>query len=91
MRVMRGNLLGRAGATLRADGARAKGLKERTVVYKHAVRIAINPIVSSMGMGLAGHSGGRRRSLPLSWGCPRWARYTPGRPCLRRMSISAAR
>lgn len=53
MRIMRGNLLD----VLRqpfVQTARAKGLKERTVVYKHAVRIAINPIVSSMGMALPG-------------------------------------
>ena len=53
MRIMRGNLLD----VLRqpfVQTARAKGLKERTVVYKHAVRIAINPIISSMGMALPG-------------------------------------
>ena len=53
MRVMRGNLLDVLGQPF-VQTARAKGLKERTVVYKHAVRIAINPIVSSLGMSLPG-------------------------------------
>ena len=34
--------------------ARAKGLKERTVIVKHAVRIAINPILSTIGWHLPG-------------------------------------
>ena len=53
MRVMRGNLLDVLGQPF-VQTARAKGLKERTVIYKHAVRIAINPIISSMGMSLPG-------------------------------------
>lgn len=53
MRVMRGNLLDVLGQPF-VQTARAKGLKERTVVYKHAVRNAINPIVSSLGMSLPG-------------------------------------
>jgi peptide/nickel transport system permease protein len=32
--------------------ARAKCLRERIVVWKHAVRIAINPLISSLGMHL---------------------------------------
>ncbi len=53
VRVMRGNLLDVLGQPF-VQTARAKGLKERTVIYKHAVRIAINPIVSSLGMSLPG-------------------------------------
>lgn len=53
MRVMRGNLLDVLGQPF-IQTARAKGLKERTVIYKHAVRIAINPIVSGLGMALPG-------------------------------------
>jgi peptide/nickel transport system permease protein len=48
MRQMRGNLLD----VLRLDyvtTARAKGLDERTVVFKHALRNAINPLITLFG------------------------------------------
>ncbi len=48
MRQMRGNLL----EVLRQDyvrTARSKGLAERPVVYKHAVRNAINPLITIFG------------------------------------------
>jgi len=48
MRVMRGNLLD----VLRAQfvtTARAKGLKERIVLYKHAVMNALHPIIAYQG------------------------------------------
>jgi peptide/nickel transport system permease protein len=51
MRQMRANLLD----VLNADfvrTARAKGLKERTVTYRHAVRNAINPLISLAGLSL---------------------------------------
>lgn len=51
MRQMRGNLL----EVLRADyvtTARAKGLKESTVIGKHAVRNAINPLITLFGFTL---------------------------------------
>jgi peptide/nickel transport system permease protein len=51
MRVMRGNLLDVLGQPF-VQTARAKGLKERVVVWKHAVRIAINPLISILGMSL---------------------------------------
>jgi peptide/nickel transport system permease protein len=53
MRQMRSNLLD----TLRAEfvtTARAKGLPEGWVVYKHAVRNAINPLLTMFGYSLAG-------------------------------------
>jgi len=53
MRQMRSNLLD----TLRADyvtSARAKGLSEGWVVYKHALRNAINPLLTIFGYSLAG-------------------------------------
>jgi peptide/nickel transport system permease protein len=53
MRVMRANLLEVLGEPF-VRTARAKGLKERTVVIKHAARIAINPLISMMGMSLPG-------------------------------------
>lgn len=51
MRVMRGNLLDVLGQPF-VQTARAKGLKESVVVVKHAVRIAINPLISILGMSL---------------------------------------
>jgi peptide/nickel transport system permease protein len=53
MRQMRGNLLD----VLRADyvrTARAKGLSERTVLFRHAVRNAINPLITLFGFSLSG-------------------------------------
>ena len=51
IRVMRGNLLD----TLRLNYvqvARAKGLPERVVIWKYAVRTAMHPLVMSLGMSL---------------------------------------
>ena len=51
MRQMRANLLD----VLSADyvrTARAKGLKERVVINRHAVRNAINPLISLAGLSL---------------------------------------
>ncbi|MBY0449896.1 MAG: ABC transporter permease [Cyanobacteria bacterium] len=52
-RQMRGNLLD----VLQAEyvrAARARGLPENVVIYKHAVRTAINPLVTLLGFELAG-------------------------------------
>lgn len=51
MRVMRGNLLDVLGEPF-VRTARAKGLKESTVVVKHAARIAVNPLISMLGMSM---------------------------------------
>jgi peptide/nickel transport system permease protein len=51
-RQMRGNLLEVLGAEY-IRTARAKGLPERVVTYKHAVRTAINPMVTLMGYEFA--------------------------------------
>lgn len=51
IRQMRGNLLDVLGRQY-VQTARAKGLKERAVIYKHAVRNAINPLISMLGMQL---------------------------------------
>jgi len=48
-RIMRGNLLDEMGQQY-ITTARAKGLKERKVVNKYAVRVAINPLISVMAM-----------------------------------------
>jgi peptide/nickel transport system permease protein len=53
MRQMRGNLLD----TLRAEyvvAARARGLSPGWVIYKHALRNAINPLLTIFGYSLAG-------------------------------------
>jgi peptide/nickel transport system permease protein len=49
MRAMRANLLDILDQQY-VQTARAKGLKEGVVIWKHAVRIAINPLVSRLGM-----------------------------------------
>ncbi len=51
MRVMRGQLLDILGSNY-VQTARAKGLAERVVIYKHAVRNAINPMISIFGQSL---------------------------------------
>lgn len=50
-RIMRGSMLEVLGQQY-ITTARAKGLKERIVIYKYAVRVAINPLISVMGMQL---------------------------------------
>ena len=57
MRYMRGSLLD----VLNEDYvtfARAKGLPERMVIYKHALRNAINPMVTFLGYSISGLLGG---------------------------------
>lgn len=44
VRIMRGNLLETLGQPF-VEAARARGLKKRTVTWKHAVRVAINPLI----------------------------------------------
>ena len=50
-RIMRANLLDILDQQY-IEAARAKGLRERVVIYKHAARIAINPLISRLGMQL---------------------------------------
>ncbi len=57
MRYMRGSLLD----VLNEDYvmfARAKGLPERMVIYKHALRNAINPLITFLGYSISGLLGG---------------------------------
>ncbi len=49
IRIMRGNLLDILGQQF-ITTARAKGLREAVVINKYAVRVAINPLISVMGM-----------------------------------------
>ena len=51
IRIMRTNLLETFGEMFVLT-ARAKGLRERSVVWKHAVRVAINPLISILGLSL---------------------------------------
>jgi len=51
LRYMRANLLDTLSLQY-VQTARAKGLSERVVIYKHAVRNAVNPLVSMLGMSL---------------------------------------
>ena len=51
LRIMRGNLLDVLGQAF-VRTARAKGLHETVVVYKHAVRMAINPLITIAGWQL---------------------------------------
>ncbi len=48
IRIMRGNLLETLGQPF-VEAARARGLKNSTVIWKHAVRIAINPLIVILG------------------------------------------
>ncbi len=67
MRQMRANLLD----TLLQDyvqTARAKGLSERIVIYKHALRNAINPLITLFGFTLANLlSGAFLVEVVMSW------------------------
>lgn len=48
IRIMRGNLLDILGQPY-VEAARARGLKSRTVTWRHAVRMAINPLIVILG------------------------------------------
>lgn len=67
MRYMRSNLLD----VLRQDyvtTARAKGLSNRVVVYKHAVRNAVNPLITIFGFQLGGIlSGAALTEIIMNW------------------------
>ena len=57
MRVMRANFIDHMHAEF-VTTARAKGLKERIVLFKHVLRNAINPLISSLGGVFAALLGG---------------------------------
>ncbi|MEM7111429.1 MAG: ABC transporter permease [Chloroflexota bacterium] len=48
IRIMRGNLLDILGQPY-VEAARARGLQKRTVTWRHAVRMAINPLIVILG------------------------------------------
>ena len=66
-RIMRGNML----AQLRQHyitAARAKGLPERQVIYRHALKNAFNPLVTLLGYELSGLlSGAALIEIVCSW------------------------
>jgi peptide/nickel transport system permease protein len=53
IRIMRANMLDVLHQPY-VQTARSKGVRERVVIYKHATRNAINPLISIMGMQLPG-------------------------------------
>jgi len=57
MRIMRGQLLDELNKDY-VEFARAKGMPEKTVIFKHALRNAINPIVTALGFSISGLLGG---------------------------------
>ena len=52
MRVMRGNLLDQLGRNYIVT-LRAKGVPERVVIWKHAVKNALHPLIAALGQTLA--------------------------------------
>jgi peptide/nickel transport system permease protein len=56
-RMVRGNLVETMGEDY-IRTARAKGLPEQRVIYKHGLRAALTPIVTMFGLDLAGLLGG---------------------------------
>ena len=57
MRIMRASFLDAIQSGYVTTG-RAKGLREFTIMFKHALRNAINPLISSFGFAFAGLLGG---------------------------------
>lgn len=53
MRIMRANFLDTISEGFVAT-ARAKGVKERVIIFKHVLRNAINPLISAFGFALSG-------------------------------------
>lgn len=69
-RYMRSNML----EVIRQDyitTARAKGLPERTVIYKHALRNAMLPVITLLGLSVPGSSAEASSSRPSS-ASPAW-------------------
>ena len=52
MRVMRGNLLNELGKNY-VTALRAKGVPERTIIWKHAFRNALHPLIGALSQTLA--------------------------------------
>jgi len=66
-RIMRGNFLENFRASY-VTAARAKGLSERKIIYKHILRNSINPLITIFGYELSGLlSGVALVEIILSW------------------------
>jgi len=66
-RIMRGNFLENLRASY-VTAARAKGLSERKIIYKHILRNSINPLITIFGYELSGLlSGVALVEIILSW------------------------
>ena len=52
IRIMRGNLLNTFGQAF-IEAARARGLRQNTVIWRHAVRMAITPLIIILGTVIA--------------------------------------
>jgi peptide/nickel transport system permease protein len=57
LRMVRGNLIETMGEDY-IRTARAKGLSEKRVIYRHGLRAALTPVVTMLGLDLAGLLGG---------------------------------
>jgi len=57
MRIMRGQMLDEMNQDY-AEFARAKGMPSDVVIYKHTLRNAINPVITSLGFSLSAILGG---------------------------------
>lgn len=67
LRIMRANMLDELHLPY-ITMARAKGLSEKTTIYKHALRNAVNPMVTIFGYQLSGLlSGAALTEIILSW------------------------
>lgn len=67
LRIMRANMLDELHLPY-ITLARAKGLSEKTTIYKHALRNAINPMITIFGYELSGLlSGAALTEIILSW------------------------
>jgi peptide/nickel transport system permease protein len=56
-RLVRGNMLEVQGEDY-VRTARAKGLRERSVIYRHQLRASLTPVVTTLGLDIAGLLGG---------------------------------
>ena len=75
-RMVRGNLIETMGEDY-IRTARAKGLSEKRVIYKHGLRAALTPVVTMFGLDLATLLGGAFITRPLLAAVLLWAESTP--------------
>ena len=91
-RMVRGNLIDVMGEDY-IRTARAKGLSERRVVYRHGLRSALTPIVTMAGLPLPSQVPVRDRGLPDAGAAARESRQRPSRglpPSAERQALAAS-